>query len=268
MGVKQVRSISHPLTPTSLTATRRSHIISPGASDASQIRSPASASFLRDVALRDLAVHATHAVCVDGRGDVYQWGDGFFGEDRASASEGTPVLTLRGKVRPFHRCIASPHSYFFFSQRAGYHQGAGHGITHLCTFDIWEGICDAGAGGQPISGSGCPDAVERAVVGHGLVVGRGRGSAARRDRARPKVRVGREVSVFPLSTTTPEGRRFFFLLAQNHVHRCRQRSSARADVVWPHFRPSYYQERQYAWPAWISQVRHSRPVVYNRRFAT
>ena len=52
------------------------------------------------MALRDLAVHATHAVCVDGRGDVYQWGDGFFGqkeEDRASG--GTPVLTLRGKVR-------------------------------------------------------------------------------------------------------------------------------------------------------------------------
>ena len=52
------------------------------------------------MALRDLAVHATHAVCVDGRGDVYQWGDGFFGqEDGGHASEGTPVLTLRGKVR-------------------------------------------------------------------------------------------------------------------------------------------------------------------------
>ena len=52
------------------------------------------------MALRDLAVHATHAVCVDGRGDVYQWGDGFFGqEDGDHASEGTPVLTLRGKVR-------------------------------------------------------------------------------------------------------------------------------------------------------------------------
>lgn len=75
--------------------SNRSHIISPGASDAAQIRTPAAASFLQDVALRDLAVHATHAVCVDGRGDVYQWGDGFFGSDHASG--GTPVLTLRGK---------------------------------------------------------------------------------------------------------------------------------------------------------------------------
>ncbi|KAH9039401.1 RCC1/BLIP-II [Lactarius hengduanensis] len=76
--------------------SNRSRIISPGASDAAQIRTPAAASFLQDVALRDLAVHATHAVCVDGRGDVYQWGDGFFGHHPASA-DGTPVLTLRGK---------------------------------------------------------------------------------------------------------------------------------------------------------------------------
>ncbi|KAI9457802.1 RCC1/BLIP-II [Lactarius psammicola] len=74
--------------------SNRSRIISPGASDAAQIRTPAAASFLQDVALRDLAVHATHAVCVDGRGDVYQWGDGFFGHP---TSEGTPVQTLRGK---------------------------------------------------------------------------------------------------------------------------------------------------------------------------
>ncbi|KAI9433941.1 RCC1/BLIP-II [Lactarius indigo] len=74
--------------------SNRSRIIAPSASDAAQIRTPAAASFLQDVALRDLAVHATHAVCVDGRGDVYQWGDGFFGDP---ASEGTPVLTLRGK---------------------------------------------------------------------------------------------------------------------------------------------------------------------------
>lgn len=78
--------------------SNRSRIISPGASDATQIRTPAAASFLQDVALRDLAVHATHAVCVDGRGDVYQWGDGFFGQDRRpAASEGAPELTLRGK---------------------------------------------------------------------------------------------------------------------------------------------------------------------------
>jgi hypothetical protein len=64
-----------------------------------QIRTPAVASFLQDVALRDLAVHATHAVCVDGRGDVYQWGDGFF-EQKSASDDRKPLLTLQGKVCP------------------------------------------------------------------------------------------------------------------------------------------------------------------------
>ncbi|KAI0255373.1 regulator of chromosome condensation 1/beta-lactamase-inhibitor protein II [Lactifluus subvellereus] len=76
--------------------SNRSRIISPDASDVTQIRTPAVASFLQDVALRDLAVHATHAVCVDGRGDVYQWGDGFFGQ-RSASDNRKPVLTLQGK---------------------------------------------------------------------------------------------------------------------------------------------------------------------------
>ena len=85
----------------------RAHIISPDASDAVQIRTPAVASFLQDVALRDLAVHATHAACVDGRGDVYQWGDGFFGGQTSAAAAAAAasgdnrkaMLTLQGKVR-------------------------------------------------------------------------------------------------------------------------------------------------------------------------
>ena len=88
----------------------RARIISPDASDAVQIRTPAVASFLQDVALRDLAVHATHAACVDGRGDVYQWGDGFFGERSASGDDRKPMLTLQGKVRcapPRVRCAAN-----------------------------------------------------------------------------------------------------------------------------------------------------------------
>lgn len=86
----------------------RARIISPDESDATQIRTPKVASFLQDVALRDLAVHAAHAACVDGRGDVYQWGDGFFAAERSASGDGKPVLTLRGKVRiatlpPFKR---------------------------------------------------------------------------------------------------------------------------------------------------------------------
>ncbi|KAI6036529.1 regulator of chromosome condensation 1/beta-lactamase-inhibitor protein II, partial [Pisolithus microcarpus] len=39
---------------------------------------PQTSAWLENVALRDLALHERHAACVDARGDVYQWGDGFF----------------------------------------------------------------------------------------------------------------------------------------------------------------------------------------------
>lgn len=42
------------------------------------------APLFQDVALHDLAVHVTPAVCIDGRRDMYQWGDRFFSQDRAS----------------------------------------------------------------------------------------------------------------------------------------------------------------------------------------
>ncbi len=59
------------------------------------------ADWLRDVALRELSVHERHAACVDAKGDVYQWGEGFIGSADAGAdvsSTGRPVRTLRGKV--------------------------------------------------------------------------------------------------------------------------------------------------------------------------
>ena len=62
--------------PLSLTVGQRSRIISPSGSDAAQICTLAVASFLQDVALCDLVVHAPYTVCIDGRGGVYQWGPG------------------------------------------------------------------------------------------------------------------------------------------------------------------------------------------------
>lgn len=62
------------------------------------IRTPTFAAWLDNVALRDLALHQ-HSACVDARGDVYQWGDGFF-ESRSDQTQ-KPKLTLRGKVRDF-----------------------------------------------------------------------------------------------------------------------------------------------------------------------
>lgn len=59
------------------------------------IRSPAVANWLENVALRALVLHERHAACVDARGDVYQWGDGF--ERRSGTSSGKPVRTLEEK---------------------------------------------------------------------------------------------------------------------------------------------------------------------------
>jgi len=77
----------------------RNHVLSIAESGAESIRTPAIAAWLGNVALRELGLHERHAACVDARGDVYQWGDGF--EDKPGSSSGQPTRTLRGKVR-FH----------------------------------------------------------------------------------------------------------------------------------------------------------------------
>ncbi|KAG6919984.1 hypothetical protein DXG01_013333 [Tephrocybe rancida] len=58
------------------------------------IRTPSVAKWLDGVALRDLVIHKDSAACVDSRGDVYQWGSGFAGND---AEKHKPNLTLREK---------------------------------------------------------------------------------------------------------------------------------------------------------------------------
>jgi len=80
----------------------RYNIINPKEPGVARVQYPVNASWLKGVALRDLALHERHAACVDARGDVYQWGDGFFGSGPKSESEAQgPKLTLRGKVRQF-----------------------------------------------------------------------------------------------------------------------------------------------------------------------
>ncbi|KAG6821176.1 hypothetical protein H0H93_005396 [Arthromyces matolae] len=58
------------------------------------IRTPSVAKWLDGVALRDLVIYRDSAACVDSRGDVYQWGSGFAGED---SEKRKPTLTLREK---------------------------------------------------------------------------------------------------------------------------------------------------------------------------
>ncbi|KAM5539051.1 hypothetical protein V8D89_007274 [Ganoderma adspersum] len=60
------------------------------------VRVPSNSEWFKNVALRDLALHEKHAACVDAKGDVYQWGDGFFGGEPGS-SHARPQITLKGK---------------------------------------------------------------------------------------------------------------------------------------------------------------------------
>jgi alpha-tubulin suppressor-like RCC1 family protein len=75
----------------------RDKILSPEISSDENLRTPTVAKWLDGVALRDLQLHQKHAACIDARGDVYQWGEGFFGE--AVKGVHSPKLTLRSKVR-------------------------------------------------------------------------------------------------------------------------------------------------------------------------
>ena len=78
----------------------RNHTLSSDKEVAEFVRTPAVTDWLKGVALRDLSVHERHAACIDANGDVYQWGDGFFGTEPGS-SRARPQLTLRGKVCSF-----------------------------------------------------------------------------------------------------------------------------------------------------------------------
>ncbi|TCD65403.1 hypothetical protein EIP91_002702 [Steccherinum ochraceum] len=74
--------------------SNRNHVLSAGTQQPESLKTPTNVEWLQSVALRDLRLHNEHAACADARGDVYQWGDGFFGDIQTS---GEPVLTLRGK---------------------------------------------------------------------------------------------------------------------------------------------------------------------------
>ena len=79
-----------------LTSYLRTHLLDDELPEA--IRVPTSSDWFKNVALRDLALHENHAACIDARGEVYQWGDGFFGKEPGT-SHARPQLTLKGKVR-------------------------------------------------------------------------------------------------------------------------------------------------------------------------
>ncbi|KAF8447908.1 regulator of chromosome condensation 1/beta-lactamase-inhibitor protein II [Boletus edulis BED1] len=74
--------------------SNKSNLIGPQSPGIETFQTPVNAKWLENVALRDLALHGGHAACVDARGDVYQWGDGFF---CSKSDVKAPKITLRGK---------------------------------------------------------------------------------------------------------------------------------------------------------------------------
>ncbi|KAH8107169.1 RCC1/BLIP-II [Cristinia sonorae] len=74
--------------------SNRNHVLTPDSAQNESIRGPTNVEWLQSVALRDLVLHNEHAACIDSKGDVYQWGDGFFGDVKSSTK---PLLTLREK---------------------------------------------------------------------------------------------------------------------------------------------------------------------------
>lgn len=79
--------------------SNKTNVISPETPKIDSVRMPTPVKWLQNVALRDLALHEQHAACVDARGDVYQWGDGFFGAGPSDprSQEWAPKQTLQGK---------------------------------------------------------------------------------------------------------------------------------------------------------------------------
>ncbi|KAF8582077.1 RCC1/BLIP-II [Ramaria rubella] len=69
-------------------------IISPERDSGDCIKFPTYIPDLLSSPLRDLTIGNNHAACVDASGDVYQWGDGFFGSEPAESRR--PRLTLQG----------------------------------------------------------------------------------------------------------------------------------------------------------------------------
>jgi hypothetical protein len=76
----------------------RNDVLNPESRDIDVYRTPAPTAWSQNVALRDLVLHEKHAACVDVRGDVYQWGEGFYSSNNGTPnSENVLTATLRGK---------------------------------------------------------------------------------------------------------------------------------------------------------------------------
>ena len=149
------------------------------------IRTPSIAKWLDGVALQDLAIHQHHAACVDGRGDVYQWGSGFSGSDPGTQLK--PTLTLRNKVSDF----VGPFPSNLPTAKVEHHTAETDRRTIIRTFGIWKGI-RAGDGRQKAK-SDCKRFYAKFVVESWLVLGRRRDNRLCRDHTKGSPCMGRKV---------------------------------------------------------------------------
>lgn len=84
--------------PVFISIYSRNHVLSSSSDETTPIKRPELSPILSNTALRDLAVTEEYGVCVDARGDIYQWGDGFSGQLARSDRPPRPQKTLSGKV--------------------------------------------------------------------------------------------------------------------------------------------------------------------------
>ncbi|KZT44140.1 RCC1/BLIP-II protein [Sistotremastrum suecicum HHB10207 ss-3] len=77
--------------------SNKNHVLSSSSDEAAPIKRPELSPIISNTALRDLAVTEEYGVCVDARGDIYQWGDGFSGPLSPSDRPPRPQKTLSGK---------------------------------------------------------------------------------------------------------------------------------------------------------------------------
>lgn len=159
-----------------LISIRRNHVLSPDSKQPESLRTPTNVEWLQSVALRDIVLDDDHAACIDAKGDVYQWGDGFFGS--AGNASGKPLLTLRGKVCEYSLrsvitvCVLIS-SYHF---RKEHYCIASHTFVHIRVVGIWEDIRPIVVTAEARVACGDTDACEYAVVGDWMDMGRGGGS--------------------------------------------------------------------------------------------
>lgn len=71
----------------------------PPSAGVSTVKSPRVTTYIPpSTPLRDLALQDEYGAAVDINGDIWMWGQGYYGNEQVGEASGQPVQSLRGKV--------------------------------------------------------------------------------------------------------------------------------------------------------------------------